>query len=253
MLQQRKNMFDLKNKTAWITGGKRIGQRVAQTLAGHGANIVVSYRTSSREAEEIIAKVKKLKVKTLSVQCDVSSEKSVKEAIKLISKKFKKVDVLVNMASVFNPVKFEKITSEDWQSNFKAHVLGSFWTSQKISKLMPKGGHIINIADRTSIGKIYKGYLPYVVTKAAIANMTKALAVELGGRGIFVNAIAPGPILRPPDLSIKEWKKVRESSLLKYPIDDKEAVRQFAILVLYLSSVTMASGHIYPLDQGQNL
>jgi NAD(P)-dependent dehydrogenase (short-subunit alcohol dehydrogenase family) len=83
--------------------------------------------------------------------------------------------------------------------------------------------------------------------------MTKTLAVELAPKGIFVNAIAPGPILRPEDLSQKEWDEIRNSSPLKYPIKDSEAVSQFVKLTIYLAETTMSSGYIYPLDQGQNL
>ena len=247
-------MFDeLQNKTAWITGSKRIGQIVVQELAKKGVNIIVSYRNSNKEAEQIIKDVKKFGVKSLAIQCDVSEKESVLSAINSISKKFKKIDILINMASVFVPVDFEKISEKDWQLNFKTHVLGTFWPSHAVVKLMHRGGHIINITDRTSIGKIYKGYLPYVVTKSAVASMTKGLAVELAPKGIFVNAIAPGPILRPDDISKKDWKTIRDVSPLKYAIGDSEAVRQFTLLVLYLSSVTMASGYVYPLDQGQNL
>ena len=241
------------NKTAWITGGKRIGQVIAESLAKEGVNIIASYRSSSPEADEIVRKAKKLGVKAVAIQCDVSQKESVISAVKTIKEKFKKIDILINMASVFTPVKLENITEKDWQNNFETHILGTFWPSQIISKNIPKGGHIINIADRTSIGKSYNGYLPYVVTKGAVANMTKTLATELAPKGIFVNAIAPGPILRPDDISLKEWQKIREASPLKFPISDKEAVDQFAKLVLYLSQVTMASGYIYPLDQGQNL
>src|SRR3989344_5831307 len=183
-------MSNFKNKTVWITGGKRIGQVVADVFSKNGAKINVSYRKSNEK---------------------------------------------------------------DWIENFNAHVLGTFWPTQILSKIIPRGGHIINIADRTSIGKTYKGYLPYVVTKGAVASMTKALAVELAPKGIFVNAIAPGPILRPEDISKKDWQKIRKASPLKYLINDKKAVNQFAELVLYLSTVTMASGYVYPLDQGQNL
>ena len=192
---------NLKNKTAWITGGKRIGQVIAESLAKEGVNIIASYRSSSNEADAIVKKAIKTGVKALSVKCDVSKRESVIETVKIIQKKFKKVDILINMASVFTPVNFTNITEKDWQNNFEAHILGTFWPTQTIAKIIPRGGHIINITDRTSIGKIYKGYLPYVVTKAAVANMTKVLAVELAGNGIFVNAIAPGPILRPDDIS----------------------------------------------------
>lgn len=246
-------LYNLKGKTAWITGGKRIGQIVAETLAREGVNIIVSYRSSSVEANKIVRKAKTLKVKAMSLPCNVSSKESVVKAKEVISKKFKKIDILINMASVFAPVKLNNITEQDWIFNLNTHVLGTFWPIQVMAKMIPKGGHIINIADRTSIGKSYKGFLPYIVSKGAIASMTKALAVELAPKGIFVNAIAPGPILRPEDITEKKWRKIRRESFLKYHISDEEASRQFAMLVVYLSSVSMASGYIYPLDQGQNL
>lgn len=246
-------MSKLKDKTVWITGAKRIGQIVAENLAKEGAHIIVSYRGSSLEAKKIVSNAKKQGVKAVSVKCDVSKRDEVVNAVKEVKNTFKNVDILINMASVFTPVKIENVTNEDWVKNFDAHVLGTFWTSQIISKIMPSGSHIINIADRTSLGKHYKGYLPYIVTKAAVSSMTKSLATELGSKGIFVNAIAPGPILRPEDISEKEWQKIRDESTVKFKITDKEAVNQFSELVLYLSKVTMASGYTYPLDQGQNL
>jgi NAD(P)-dependent dehydrogenase (short-subunit alcohol dehydrogenase family) len=243
----------LRGKTVWITGGKRIGQTIAEEFAKLGVNIVVSFRSSSKEADEIVERAKKIGVDALSVKCDVSRKESVIEAVEDVRKKFPQIDILVNLASVFTPVQFRDISEKDWEQNISAHILGTFWPSQKISEIMPNGGHIINIADRTTLGKPYSGYLPYVVTKGAIGTMTKALAGELASKGIFVNAIAPGPILRPDDISIEEWQKIRETSALKYTLTDDEAVSQFAKLVLYLSEVTMASGYVYPLDQGQNL
>ncbi len=246
-------LYDFKNKTVWITGCKRIGQTIAEDFAKAGANLILSYRSSIKEAEKIEKNVKKYKVKTLVLQCDVSKRESVEKAVKQISEKFKRLDILINMASVFTPVKFDEIKERDWENNIQAHIFGTFWSSQIASKIMPRGSHIINITDRTALGKIYSDYLPYVVTKSAVSTMTKALAVELAGKGIFVNAIAPGPILRPEDISEKDWHEIRNQSAIKFSIDDNEAVRQFSLLAMYLASITMASGHTYPLDQGQNL
>ena len=243
---------NLKNKTVWITGGKRIGQSVAEELASLGANIVVSYRSSKAEAEELIrrlAETKKHSVKTFIVQCDVSNRESVVEAVGQIKTEFGQLDILVLMASIFKPVKLEEINDKDFQSNFDIHVKGTFWPIQISLPLMKPGSHIITISDRTAIGKIYPGYLPYVVTKSAVANMTRALAVELGLKGIFINSIAPGPILKPDDIGEREWQGIRNSSMIKYPITDEEAVREFVDTVVRLCSVR-SSGGIYPLDLG---
>jgi NAD(P)-dependent dehydrogenase (short-subunit alcohol dehydrogenase family) len=235
----------LRGKTAWVTGGKRIGQSIIRALAKEGANIVVSYRSSEKEAREAVKGIKD----ALIVSCDTSNPESVKESVSAIRKKFKKLDLLVLMASVFHPVKLEKISDRDWESNFSVHVKGTFWPIQHSLPLMPKGSHIITISDRTAVGRIYPGYLPYVVTKSAVAAMTKALAVELGSKGIIINSIAPGPILRPPDISVSEWKRIRSESIIKYPISDREAVEEFVQTVIRLAKIR-SSGCVYPLDLG---
>ncbi|MDO8496112.1 MAG: SDR family oxidoreductase [bacterium] len=240
---------NLKNKTVWITGGKRIGQSVAEELASLGANIVASYRSSREEAEELVLKAKVHNVKTLVLQCDVSNRESVIGAVEKIKSEFGQLDILVLMASIFKPVNLEDISDKDFQSNFDVHIGGTFWPIQTSLSLMKPGSHIITISDRTAIGKIYSGYLPYVVTKGAVASMTKALAVELGSKGIFVNSIAPGPILKPPDISDNEWQDLRNNSIIKYTISDEEAVQEFVDTVIRLCFVR-SSGSVYPLDLG---
>lgn len=243
------NPYNLKGKTAWITGGKRIGQRVAEVLAQHGASLILSYRNSNKEAEDTLKKIKKLGVMGMKVQADVSSAKSVANAANEIKKRFKKIDILVLMASVFKPVKIDSITEEDLRKNFDAHIMGTFLPVQASLSLMPPGSHIITISDRTAIGRMYVGCLPYIITKGAVASMTKALAVELAPKGIFVNCIAPGPVLKAEKMSHGYWSEIRKNSIINYPISDKEAVEEFAKLVLYLSTAR-SSGSIYPLDFG---
>jgi NAD(P)-dependent dehydrogenase (short-subunit alcohol dehydrogenase family) len=238
-------MQPLKGKTVWITGGRRIGQSIIKALAAQGCNIVVSYRSSEKEAKDATKGIKN----SLIVQCDTTKPESVVVAVNEIKNKFKKLDVLVLMASIFTPVKLEKITEKDWDSNFSVHVKGTFWPIQIAAGIMPKGSHIITISDRTALGHVYPGYTPYVVTKAAVAAMTRALAVELGPRGIVINSIAPGPILRPEDISPKEWKSIRNESIIKNPITDDEAVDEFVQTVIRLSRVR-SSGATYPLDLG---
>lgn len=248
-----KHVARLKGRTAWITGGRRLGRTVARLLGECGANVVVSYRSSCKEAQETAEAVRLLGVRALAVEADVASRESVAAAVERVRADFPEIHILINMASVYKLVAVDEVTEADWDANIGAHILGTFWPAQAIVPLMPRGAHIVNVADATSIGRPQRRNLPYVVTKAAVAAMTQEMALEYGSRGIFVNALAPGPILPPPDFPADVWRHIRERSPVKVPIADEEAVEQFALLTLYLCLTTMSSGHVYPLDQGQNL
>src|SRR3989344_3214362 len=196
-------LYTLKGKIAWITGGKRVGIKVAEVLAQHGADLIISYNSSKKEALEAEAEAKKYGVKTFVVQADVSSRKSVENAVNKIKKEFGKIDIMVLMASIFSKIKLEDVTEKDMLDNFKAHALGTFWPVQLGLGLMAKGSHVITISDKTVLGKVYADYFPYNVTKGTVAYMTRALAYELAPKGIFVNSIAPGPILKSDGLDRK--------------------------------------------------
>lgn len=248
-----KHLGRLKGRTAWITGSKRVGRTVARLLAECGVNLVLSYRSSAKEAQETAEEARRLGVRALAVEADVASRESVAAAVERVRADFSEIDILINMASVYKLTAVGEVTAADWDANIGAHILGTFWPSQLIAPLMPRGGHIVNVADATSIGRPQRRNLPYVVTKAAVAAMTREMALEYGSRGIFVNALAPGPILPPEDFPADVWRHIRERSPVKVAVSDEEAVEQFALLTLYLCLTTMSSGHIYPLDQGQNL
>jgi NAD(P)-dependent dehydrogenase (short-subunit alcohol dehydrogenase family) len=216
-------------------------------------NLVLGHRGSDKASLESADAARQLGVRAMTVQADVSSRESVAAAVQTVRAEFPRIDILINMASVYRPTAIDAVTEKDWDANIGAHILGTFWQTQLIVPLMPVGGHIVNVADVTSIGRPQRGNLPYVVTKAAVAAMTREMALEYGDRGIFVNALAPGPILPPENFPADVWRRIRERSPVKYPVTDQEAVEQFALLVLYLCQTTMSSGHVYPLDQGQNL
>jgi 3-oxoacyl-[acyl-carrier protein] reductase len=243
----------LKGRTAWITGGKRIGRTVACALAEHGVNLVLTYRRSAAEAVETAEAARRSGVRAIALRADVSSPEDFGRAVEQARQEFPVIDILVNMASVYRRVDLESIAASDWEDNINTHVLGTFWPVRLIAPLMPPGGHIINVADIASVARPQKRNLPYLVTKAAVAGMTRVMALEYGERGLFVNAIAPGAILRPEGYPREDWDRLRETSPVQFPVTDEEAVEQFALLALYLSVTTMSSGHIYPLDQGRNL
>src|SRR3989338_331710 len=242
-------LYNLKEKVAWITGGKRVGIKIAEVLAQHGADLVISYNKSKREAKEAQEKAKKYGEKVFILQTDVSSRKSVADSVNKIKKEFGKIDIMVLMASIFSKMNMEDVTEKDMLDNFKVHALGTFWPVQLGLSLMAKGSHVITISDKTVLGKIYHDYFPYNVAKGTVAYTTRALAYELAPKGIFINSIAPGPVLKSEGLSETEWKKIRKESMISYSITDEEAVMEFAKLVLYLSTAR-STGFIYPLDFG---
>lgn len=243
----------LRGQTAWITGGRRIGRTVARTLAEQGVNIVAGYRRSQGAARRIVADCEALGVSALAVQADAASRESFRRAVARVRRRFPEIHILVNMASVYRPAAVQSVTAQHWRENVGAHILGTFWPVQALAPYMPPGSHIINVADACVTGRVRKRVLPYQVTKAAVAAMTRALAAEYADRGLFVNAIAPGPILPPEGFPPETWRAIREKAPLKHPINDQEAVEQFALLVLYLSLTTAATGHVFPLDLGENL
>ena len=218
-------------------------------LADLGADLVISYRNSGKEAREVEERVKRLGQKVFVVRADVSDRESVAGVVKEIRKEFAGLDILVLMASIFKPVELEEVSDKDWDSNFSTHVKGTFWPIQLGLPLMEPGAHIVAVSDRTALGRIYPGYLPYVVSKSAVAAMTRALAVELGPKGIFINSIAPGPVLKPDDISQEDWLEIRSGSMIKHPITDEEAVQEFVDTVIRLCFVR-SSGGVYPLDLG---
>ena len=241
-----------KGKTALIVGGRRVGQVVAKALAELGVNIIVTYRDSQKEAMATVVMAKKFGVKALALKMDASTRESVQDALGQVKKTFKKIDILLVMPSVFGVVAFDDVSPEDLKKNIDAHLYGTFWPVQIFSRIMPKGSTIVNVSDRTSSGRVYTDYSPYVISKIAVTGITRTASTELASKGIIVNEIAPGPLLRPPHITLKEWQSNRKSPL-SIILDDAEAQRQFAWLVVYLSQNKGATGYTYFLDQGKNL
>jgi 3-oxoacyl-[acyl-carrier protein] reductase len=239
----------LANQTIWITGAKRIGQQVARAIAEAGANLIITYRSSKAEAGAIAREVATIGREARLIHCDTSARESVVRAVEEMKETISRLDGLVLMASIFSPTRLETISEDSWEANFATHVKGTFWPIQVSLPLLNPGAHIITVADRTAIGRVYPGYLPYVVTKGAVAHLTRALAAELGPHGMFINAIAPGPILKPDDITSEAWQAIRATSSINYPITDEEAVEEFVATVVRLLAVR-SSGGVYPVDLG---
>ena len=183
-------------KKALVTGGATgIGRSAVLALARTGYDVAINYGSSAKAAQAVAAEAEQLGAKTLLVQCDVSDDAAVRQMMKTIDDAFGHLDALVNNAGTTATWKVRDLESLDmaeWDRTFAVNVRGTFQVTRAAAPLLRKGSNpaVVNTA---SIVGLRPGPqpLPYAASKAAVVNLTKTLAWNLGPE-IRVNAVAPG-------------------------------------------------------------
>jgi NAD(P)-dependent dehydrogenase (short-subunit alcohol dehydrogenase family) len=245
----------ISDKNILITGSaKRIGRALALDLASQGANIIIHYFKSSKDANALKKKIAdQYAVKVMTVKADLASsqtEKMIKTMLGSIEKSIGSVDVLINNASAFYATPLEKIKEKDWDRFHNIHLKSSFFLSKEIGLKMKKkrSGKIINIVD-TSMNNPNPDFLPYIISKAGLQQATVGLAKALAPY-VQVNAVAPGPILPPVGATSKHKKKVIEGTLLKRFGDPSDIV---ATINYLLTGTDFVTGVMIPVDGGSRI
>jgi len=185
----------LKDKVAIVTGAsKGIGASIAKHLAKEGATIVVNYASSKEGADRVVKEIQKDGGKAISVKADLSKPVEVKFLFDETLKAYKKLDILINNAGIYEFASLDKITPDHFHKIININVLGLLLASQEAIKHMGKdGGSIVNISSIASvIGS--PTFTVYCASKAAVDSITKSLSKELGPRKIRVNSINPGMV-----------------------------------------------------------
>jgi NAD(P)-dependent dehydrogenase (short-subunit alcohol dehydrogenase family) len=245
--------MDLTGRVAIITGGKRIGRVVARELAGRGADVVLSYRGSRAEAEQTAADVEAKGRKAAVIAADVSQPSQCAAIIEHAVSALGRVDVLINMASIYAPTPFDALTDADWDVNVAVNLSAAFHCARAAVPHMRRqgGGRIVNFADwlAASGRPHYQGFVPYYVAKAGVVALTEALALELAADNILVNAIAPGPIVAPPDLTPEENAAVAEAT----PVGRWGGELEIAKAVLLLVDTDFITGETIRVDGGRHV
>jgi len=236
-----------------LTGGKRIGAAVAEAASARGADVVLTWNRSKAEAEETAAAVRAGGRRALVVQADVSDENACMSLFAEIDRTFGGLDVVVNMASLYHDIPFDRLTTEDWDKQLSVDLRATFLVSRAAVPLMRKRGEgrIINFSDwlAASGRPRYKGYLAYYVAKAGVKALTEALALEVAADSILVNAIAPGPILAPPGTSAEESAKVEKAT----PLGRWGGPEAIVQAVLSLIESDFITGETIRVDGGRHL
>jgi NAD(P)-dependent dehydrogenase (short-subunit alcohol dehydrogenase family) len=242
-----------KDKVALITGGRRIGAVVAETLAKAGVDIALVYNRSQSEAADTQSAVIALGRRAIVVQADVSDDTACNDAVKETVRQLGRIDILINMASLYASKPFEQLTAADWDRQLAVDLRASFLFSHAAAPHMKQGGggRIINFTDwiAASARPRYPGYLPYYVAKSGVKALTEALALELAGDQILVNAIAPGPILAPPEMSKEESDAVVRST----PLGRWGGETEIAKTVMFLIESDFVTGETIRVDGGRHV
>lgn len=242
----------LKGKCAIVTGGGRgIGKGIALKLAEQGANIVVNYRSSEKEAEELVNAIANIGGAALAVKADVSKFDEAEKLIKSAQERFGSVDILVNNAGITKDNLILRMKEEDFDNVIAVNLKGCFNCIKHVSSVMlkQKSGRIINIS--SVIGLVGNaGQANYAASKAGILGLTKSMAKELGSRGITVNAVAPGYI--ETEMTEVLSQKVKDSIMESIPLKRIGKTSDVADLVAFLASdsASYITGQVINVDGG---
>ena len=190
-------MINLSNKVALITGASRgIGRAIALKLAQQGAKIVINYQGNAAAAQEVVEAIKANGGEAIAVQADVRDDKAAQALIKATLDAFGRIDILVNNAGITRDTLLAIMKTEDWDLVLDTNLKGTFHVTRAAIRPMMKqrNGRIINITSPAGISG-NPGQTNYSAAKAGVIGFTRAVAREIGSRGITVNAVSPGYIL----------------------------------------------------------
>jgi 3-oxoacyl-[acyl-carrier protein] reductase len=236
------NMNRLEGRIAVVTGAASgIGAGIAIAFAAEGADVAVVDLAAEPDAADVLSAIRELGREALFVHADVSEESDVRAMAEQVLEHFGRVDILVNNAGIFTQSLLADMPVADWDRVLDVNLRGTFLcTRMLIEQMIDRGwGRVINIASQLGqIGGVEAVH--YSASKAGVIGFTKALAREVAGRGVLVNAIAPGPIRTPLlDSETAEW---RDAKLAELPIGRFGEVDEITPTAVLLAS---AGGSYY--------
>jgi NAD(P)-dependent dehydrogenase (short-subunit alcohol dehydrogenase family) len=219
-------------------------------LAQRGCALAIIYRNSREAAEKSVSLAKALGVNAIAVQADVRSPEEIEAAVKKTVESLGRLDILVNMASTY--LETPNATEADWTDAIDSNAKSVFLFATHAAPVMKAqgAGRIINISDwlPASGRPRYKGFIPYYTSKAAVSALTESLALELAPE-ILVNAIAPGPILAPPDFAPTETLRVIQAT----PLRRWGGAAEIARAAMFLIETEFVTGECLRVDGGRHL
>lgn len=238
----------LERKVALVTGAaKRLGRAVALRLAEEGADLVIHYRSSEKEAQDAVHEIEKLGRRAVAIPADLSNVSQIKRLVDEAAKHFGRLDILVNSGANFLPGSMVSTTEEIWDATLDTNLRAPFFCAQAAAPWLKRTqGVIINFADTGGLLG-WTGYIPHSVSKAGVIMLTKVLAKAFAPE-VRVNAIAPGTITMegdPPELQADFIKRA--------PLRRSGRPSDITDTVLFLVHSKFITGQVLVVDGGRAL
>lgn len=247
--------MNLKDKVVLVTGGRRVGGKLALELADRGAQIALTYFQSRTTAEDIARQCQSRGVRAATFAADLRDYDQATGLVQAVVQEFHRIDVLVNLTSIYERTPFVELTPQQYHEQIAANLTAPYWVAVSVAQQMRRQpameglqGKIIHFTD-WAVDRPYRDHLPYLIAKGGLVTLTKVLAVELAPT-ITVNAIAPGTIEPPPGLTPEQLERIRTSSALER-IGSAEDVNR-AVLYL-LEGTDFVTGEVFRIDGGRFL
>jgi pteridine reductase len=228
--------IDLNEQVALVTGSaRRIGKAIALELAKHGTHILVHYHASGESVvRDTLLEIKSKGVQAFAVQADLADPQGIDAIFQAVREHFGRLNILVNSASVFHHNRLMEVSLEDWQRSLNVNLTAPFLCTQAAVALMrendPPGGAIINICDHGAV-KPWPERADHGISKAGLLALTQVSALSLGAENIRVNAILPGPVLKPDGMDEARWQAIGQQTPLQRTGSAKDVARAVAYLV----------------------
>jgi NAD(P)-dependent dehydrogenase (short-subunit alcohol dehydrogenase family) len=244
---------NLQGRAALVTGGARMGEAVAAMLADGGADVAFTYRMSADAAEQGAAAVKARGRRALTLHANLGDPLECRTAVNEAAAAFGRLDILVNMASLYAHVPFDEEDEDHWDRQLSIDLRATFLCCRAAVPHMrlAGGGRIVNFSDwiAASGRPRYTGYVAYYVAKAGVKALTEALALELAADQILVNAVAPGPIVAPPGTTAKVHAAVERAT----PLGRWGGEDEVAKAVGFLVTSDFVTGETIRVDGGRHV